>query len=240
MLSASGRRRTAARARTARSCAIGHARDLAAPGGVRRRAPGLSPAPFTAWIYVDYVRVARAADGATFILVPMRTRGLPRTPRVCVARRHARLLKLLEGKPHDLRRLTLSEFARSSRQESGTPARDGLLEFDRGGGGGGGAGAAMLRRSGEFTTSSSNSGPAEVTGVIPDGVVSITAIYDRVVSQGPYNKPKIYASRVVREVRVQDNVVDFTVPRSAEEGFPSRMIWHLSNGSTRIVTQPQG
>ena len=89
-------------------------------------------------------------------------------------------------------------------------------------------------------TSSANSGPSDVSGVIPDGVVSITAIYDRAVSRGPYNNPKIYSSRLVREERVQDNVVDFTVPRPAQDAFPSRMIWHLSNGSTRIVTQPQG
>jgi hypothetical protein len=201
------------------------------------------PDPFTASIYVDYVRVARAADGATFTVVPMRTRGLPRTPRVCVARRHARLLKLLEGKPNDLRRLTLSEDARLNRQENargGTRARDGLFMFNSRGGGGGGEGAASLRRWGAFTTSSANNGPSEVSGVIPDGVVSITAIYDRAVSRGPYNNPKIYSSRLVREERIQDNVVDFTVPRPAQNAFPSRMIWHLSNGSTRIVTQPQG
>jgi len=79
-----------------------------------------------------------------------------------------------------------------------------------------------------------------VTGVIPDGVTSITAIYDRAVSRGAYSKPKIYPTRVVRAERVHDNVIDFTVPRPASDAFPSRMIWHLTNGSTRIVTQPRG
>lgn len=103
-----------------------------------------------------------------------------------------------------------------------------------------GGGAALLRRSGSFMTSSRNSGPGEVTGVIPDGVSSITAIYGRVVSRGRYNNPKIYPTRVVRAEGVHDNVVDFTVPRPAPDAFPSRMIWHLTNGSTRIVTQPLG
>jgi hypothetical protein len=195
--------------------------------------------PFTAQIYIDYVRVAHAVDGATFFLFPVRQRAIPQTPQVCVARSHRRLLELLEGKPNDLRRLTLKEDARQAREQTHRiRARDGLFVFSRNGGGGGGGDAASLRRWGSFLTSSSNNGPGEVTGVIPDGVVSITAIYDRAVSRGPYNNPKIYPSRVVREERVQDNVVDFTVPRPAEDAFPSRMIWHLSNGDTRIVTQP--
>lgn len=198
--------------------------------------------PFTVGIYVDYVRVAHAVDGAKFFLFPVRERAIPPTPRVCMARTHARLLELLEGKPNDLRRLTLNEDARLNRQgnpRGGIRARDGLFAFSHGGGGGG-EGAASLRRWGSFGTSSANNGPSDVSGVIPDGVVSITAIYDRAVSRGPYTNPRIYSSRVVREERVQDNVVDFTVPRPAEDGFPSRMIWHLSNGKARIVTQPHG
>jgi hypothetical protein len=197
--------------------------------------------PFTVGIYVNYVRVAHAADGATFFLFPARERAVAPTPPVCLARTHARLLELLKGKPNDLRRLTLREDARLNRQENprgGIRARDGLFMFSSSGGGGGGVSAASLRRWGSFTTSSANNGPSDVSGVIPDGVVSITAIYDRVVSRGPYNNPKVYPLRLVREERIQDNVVDFTVSRPAEDAFPSRMIWHLSNGRTRIVTQP--
>ncbi|MFZ0040092.1 MAG: hypothetical protein WAK93_02200 [Solirubrobacteraceae bacterium] len=196
--------------------------------------------PFTAEIYVDYVRVAHAVDGATFFLFPVRQRAIPQPPRVCVTRSHARLLELLEGKANDLRRLTLKEDAQQAREQTHRiRARDGLFVFSRNGGDGGGD-SASLRRWGSFMTSSSNNGPSEVTGVIPDGVVSITAIYDRAVSRGPYNNPKIYPSRLVREERVQDNVVDFTVPRPAEDAFPSRMIWHLSDGRTRIVTHLHG
>lgn len=204
------------------------------------------PDPFMSGIYVDYVRVAHAVDGAAFVLFPVRFDGMPQTPRVCDARRHDRLLELLEGKPNELRRMTLREDARLSREENppgGIRPRDGLFAFsgaNGNGGGGGGAGAATLRRSGSFGTSSANNGPSDVTGVIPDGVVSITAIYNRAVSQGPYSNPKTYPTRLVRNVRVQDNVINFTVPRPAGDGFPSRMIWHLANGSTRTVTQPQG
>lgn len=163
---------------------------------------------------------------------------------MCDTRRHDRLLELLEGKPNDLRRMTLREDARLSREENhpgGIRPRDGLFAFsgrDGNGGGGGGGGAALLRRSGAFISSSANNGPSDVRRVIPDGVVSITAIYDRAVTRGPYRNPKFYPSRVVRKVRVQDNVIDFTVPRPAEDGFPSRMIWHLSNGRTRVVHEP--
>lgn len=198
---------------------------------------------FISGIYVDYVRVAHAVDGATFYLFPVRQSAIPLPPRVCVTYGHDRLLELLEGKPTDLRQLTLKEDARLNRQANprgGIRARDGLFVFSRDGGGGGGASATLLRRSGSFMTSSRNSGPGEVTGVIPDGVTSITAIYNRAVSRGAYNKPKIYPARVVRAERVHDNVVDFTVPRPAPDAFPSRMIWHLTNGGTRIVTQPQG
>ncbi|MGI8712710.1 MAG: hypothetical protein ACR2NR_05895 [Solirubrobacteraceae bacterium] len=214
-------------------------RRPAEPGDDRLLSFLRRPDPFTARIYVNYVRVAHAADGKTLILVPMRVRAFPTTPAVCLAHQHARVLELLEGKPRDLRRLTLRTEAQLNRQDNHqTPPRDGLSVFDRGGGGGGGVDATVIRRSGEFGASSSNHGPSDVDGVIPDGVVSITAIYDRAVTRGPYRNPKLYRSRVVRKARVQDNVVDFTVPRPADDGFPSRMIWHLANGRTRVVPQP--
>ncbi len=134
---------------------------------------------FISGIYVDYVRVAHAVDGAAFYLFPVRQSAVPLPPRICVTRRHDRLLQLLKGKPDDLRRLTLKADTRLNRQTNprgGISARDGLFEFSRDGGGGGG-GATLLRRSGSFITSSRNRGPGEVTGVIPDGVTSITAIY---------------------------------------------------------------
>lgn len=152
---------------------------------------------------------------------------------MCVTRRHDRLLELLEGKPTELRRLSLRELSQEDHPREVRP-RDGLFMLigrDGGGGGSGGGDAASLRRWGAFTTTSANNGPSDVNGVIPDGVGSITAIYDRAVSRGPYRNPKVYPSRFVRTVGVQDNVVDFIAPRTAEDGFPSRMIWHLSNGA---------
>jgi len=67
---------------------------------------------FISGIYVDYVRVAHAVDGAAFYLFPVRQSAVPLPPRICVTRRHDRLLQLLKGKPDDLRRLTLKADTR--------------------------------------------------------------------------------------------------------------------------------
>ncbi len=181
----------------------------------------------------------QAADGRRFFIIPERARPFAVPSRRCLQLQRTRLLQLLRGKSPELKRFALRENALLDRQQTKPQhIQDGILEFSTNGGGGGGSDAQIVARYGELD-SSGTSHTSEVSGVIPDGVVSVTAVFDRAVSRDPYRNPKIYPTKIIVHAPVTDNVIDFHVDRPASDAFPTRMVWHLTNGRSRVTTPPQ-
>lgn len=201
--------------------------------------------PFFSRIYVDYIRVLHAADGTPITLTPVQPAKPPIVPHTCVSLWHEQLVALLSGQPGQVRRQTLAEERRLNREERPDRPRvrrDGVLLIGPDGGGGGGD-ATSVRRYGEFNSGGGrriNGGHGSiVTGLVPDGVASITFTYPRQVSRGPYRDPKTYPSAITLTEPVHDNVVRFAVERSAEDAFAPRMVWRDATGKTiRVVHSP--
>lgn len=72
---------------------------------------------------------------------------------------------------------------------------------------------------------------SQVTGLIPDGVATIEATFSRRASRGPHQAPDLYPEDVTLILPVQDNLVSFTVPRAANDAFPTTMVWRAADGS---------
>ncbi|MDW5594285.1 hypothetical protein VSS74_08055 [Conexibacter stalactiti] len=202
------------------------------------------PFSFAEGVYIDWIRLARAADGSEHYLVIAKSRDLPEPlTRACLRTRHRLLVDLLDGAGPRLRRLTLSEEARLNRQEhpaGGFPAREVIFGFG-GGAGGGGVDLARFRRHGLFGSSQRGSEDrSTVSGFVPDGVATIEAIYPERVSRGPHRPAIVYGEEIRLTLPVQDNVVAFKVDRPAEDAMPPQMIWRAADGTVvRTVREPR-
>jgi hypothetical protein len=196
-------------------------------------------------IYIDYVRVAHAADGTSYYVVAARNVGIPIETDACLRAIHADLLRLLKGKSKRVRHRALHLFARRVRLDhkyAGRAPREGVFVFDRRadgsiGSGGGGVGATFIQQTGEFGTSSAPGGVSHVVGLIPDGVATVTSSFPQTVSRGRGNPPKVYPAPIERTDPVQDNVVSISVERDPEDAFPSKMVWRAADGSVVKVVQ---
>jgi hypothetical protein len=195
---------------------------------------------FASGIYVDWIRMARAADGSEHYLVIAQSRRLPEPlSRACLRTRHRLLVDLLDDAGPRLRRLTLSEEERLNRQEhpaGGFPAREAIYGFGDGGAGGG-VDLAWFRKHGLLGSSQRGSDDrSTVSGFLPDGVATIEAIYPERVSRGPHRPAIVYGEEIRLTLPVQDNVVSFQVDRPAEDAMSPRMVWRAADGSVvRVV-----
>lgn len=201
-------------------------------------------------VYVDYTRAVTAASGQKFTIVVSRSvRPTFRISASCLDAEHVRLLQLLKGKPPRLRSVTLGEFGklRHGQEQNAhqpTAPQDGIYLFSRNadgsGGGGGGGDVKYFLTHGNFTSSGGGGRRALLSGLLPDGVASVTLQFAKTVSRGPYYKPTVFPSAFQRTVRVEENVLAVHVPREAEDAFPTRMIWRGPDGSVlRIVKGPR-
>lgn len=226
--------------------AVAALRRPAVPGDTFPARPGM----VFGETYVDYTRSLTSASGKSFYLVVARfTPSVYQPSASCLDAEHAQLVKLLRGKPRTLRSAALGEFGRIRRGQEQTPAaptgpRDGLFLFSKGpggkglGGGGGGGTIADFRKYGLFT-SSGRDASSTLTGLVPDGVASVTLQYPRTVSRGRWYKPAVYPSAIERTVPVQQNVLSVRVPRGAPDAFPPRMVWRAADGTVvHVATRP--
>ena len=188
-------------------------------------------------IYRRYVRVVHSANGRTFLILPARNTGVFRKrPDRCLVARKRRFSALIADRPASFRRAARRVLARATRQERRADVRgpsEGVFVFDKGPNivvGGGGLGASQIRRTGMFMSSSRGGRRSVLSGLVPDPVASLTAVFPRRVSRGPGRPPKRYARTVRRTIAVQENVVSLTVPRPAQDAFPTRMIWRDEDG----------
>lgn len=199
--------------------------------------------------YVDYVRRATAANGQRFSIVIARSvRPSFRISAACLDAEHAELLRLLRGKPRRLRSVTLHAFStvrqgQERNSEQPTTPQDGIYLFTRNangsGGGGGGGDAGWFATHGIFVSHGGSGHGAQLDGLVPDGVASVTLEYPKRVGRGRYYKPAEFPSAFSRTVRVRENVLSVRVPRDAGDAFPARMVWRAADGSVlRIVKRP--
>jgi hypothetical protein len=149
----------------------------------------------------DYVRKLAEIGGSSYYLIPASVASPPLS-RACLRRLS----------PHRRRIERRNERnARKRSREIGL----GVFEFSRVGGGGGCCGDlhALLNNR---TIQTAGSGHSTVTGLVPDGVASVTLRWHR----GPAE----------RNATVANNFWHVTVPLSAPRAFPHSTIWRDAGG----------
>ena len=202
---------------------------------------------FVKGLYIDYVRIAHAADGREYQIIPAQNaRAFPAESHACLHRLHTHLRRLSKGKPERVRRRALhfyNQRVQNNRRLARGIAREGVFVFSHNtegiGGGGGGVGVKFIREHGMFVSSGTRDGTAIVDGLIPDGVATVISYFARKAPRAPGRRPKDYGKPIVRTDRVQDNMVSFEVARDAEDAFAVKMIWRAVDGSiVRVVHGP--
>lgn len=202
-------------------------------------------------LYIDYFRSVTSASGKSFFIGVARTaRFAYRLSDRCLNLQRRKLVDLLAGKGAPLRSIALQEFRRirdnaERTQPVPTTPQDTLWFFTKGPGGvglssgSGGTPVDYFVAHGMFMSSGFR-GSSTLSGLLPDGVASVTLHYPKVVSNGRWYKPTVYPSAYTRTVRVQENVLSVRVPRGAGGAYPSRMVWHAADGTVvRVVRQPR-
>ncbi len=180
-------------------------------------------------MFVNYIRRARTAHGATYYVIPTGTTGFAEPPPSarCVADTIAAARRVLPGIPAAQRTATIRfEEARLTAQERlpRQPTDGGLClaAIARG--------SLATRCEGGSEVSSGlgsfASDGAYLAGLVPDGVATVTLRFERAAPAPP--------------ATVTDNVVDnvFVVPKPRAVVGPTAMIWRSASGAA-IKTIPE-
>ncbi|HEX4345053.1 MAG TPA: hypothetical protein VHZ31_05780 [Solirubrobacteraceae bacterium] len=196
-------------------------------------------------VYIDYVRRLAAAGGERFLVVVSHgSRHIFRPRPGCLQAQHDRLVSLLAHRGPRLRSAALTEFSHVRRGQehnllAATAPRDTIALI--GAGGSGMTDARTLRTHGAFAAGGASGAATTLTGLLPDGVASITLDYPSSATRGRDFKPVRYRTAYRRTVRVHDNVVTAHVPRRPQDAFPPRMIWRDAHGRViRVVREDHG
>ena len=187
-------------------------------------------------IYRNHTRVVHV-NGREHVIVPAEKRRRDPWPARCLAQLRRRFRASLAGGSVRFRRFALRKLERIIRTEITTdeePPRDGVFLFERRADrfhGGGGVTAAFIRRYGMLGSHQEGRKPSVVSGLIPDGVTTVTFTYPRI------DPPRRFRRALTLTVPVQDNLVSFAVGRPAEVAFrPATMVWRAADGSVvRVV-----
>lgn len=190
-------------------------------------------------VYVDSSRTVTAANGKQFVIVPARLTPPKPRPASCIEAVRARLVRVTASETRRQRTVTLREYDALGRRERRAAAQpltpyDEVLLFSRtskgslGGGGGGGRFSQFLKQGSSVSSGGDDS--AVLTGLVPDGVASLTMTFPKRVSRGRYYKPRVFKRKVVVTAPVQENVFSVRVPRGAPDAFPSRTVWRAADG----------
>lgn len=203
--------------------------------------------PGTDGLYRSGTREATSASGTRFvILTAARVTRTGPTPEVfdrCQAAIRREAERRLRGRSARVARF-VRRIVREARRQRPEPAPatppEGLFMQVLEGSGFGATGGAFdprrFTRQGEFLSSGGAGPRAKLSGLVPDGVASVTVEYPRRASRGPGRKPKVYPGPFTRTEPVQDNVVSLDVPRAAPDAFPPRMLWRGPGGElVRVV-----
>lgn len=234
--------------------------DLLSAFAVLRRSPtpqeqtlGKPRFPFPAQgLYRRQIRIATSASGRKLIVYAAQNvnRYEPR-PERCSRALRRRYGERLRGRSAGFVRAARRALEQVIRDEWAGPKpepAEGLFVLDftgtGPGGGGGGVPVADIRRHGLFSSSQRGGGRrgrsprSVVSGLVPDGVASITVRYGTQPVPAPDRPLKRYPQPIMRTIAVRENVVSFTVARAAQDALPRRMTWTASDGTARTIRQP--
>jgi hypothetical protein len=184
--------------------------------------------------YRDYIRVAHAADGTAFTIVPLKN-VVPFAPRPkhCVSDLRRRFGRAIAGRRAAFQRVARELLQREIAQIWLARPREGFHFLF--GGGGVTHDLAGLRKRGIY---SGQGGPeaSQTTfyGLLPDGVASIDYTFRRADLPGSPSDGHPVTHRTT--VAVRDNVVAFQVPVGLQDAWMSRQVWRGSDGRViRVV-----
>ena len=213
--------------------------DLAAEAQLESR-PG-----FRGMVYRRYTRVLHTAGGKTlelsiaqggFVFTP--------PPAVCAERRDRILDRLLRRASRPVRRTTRRILRHLRREEQRAPQapHDGVyvFSFDASGSGGGGGGgdARSFAKFGNFISSGGGKeAGTQLTGVVPDGVASITLRAPKVVARGNF-KPLRFKQAYERTVAVHENAVSVHIPRPIDATIGVTQLWRDATGTVIHTVHP--
>jgi hypothetical protein len=195
-------------------------------------------------VYVNYIRYARTAFGRrwyVWVAGPPQAFLPPANISGCLAAQTADFQQELASIPKALRNATSKMFdvqIRGERRNDARPPRPpGLTLFGLtpggGGGGGGDATAAVIEQQGSWGSSSggtgANPGLTLFSGVVPDGVATVTLRY-------PAGKIGGFSRRTGPAVTIKahavNNVVVVNVPRAGEQATSAlTTTWRAANGT---------
>jgi len=177
-------------------------------------------------IYVDYIRLARIQGGTSYYLVPVvSAAGLGISP-ACAAAETAGLHRELPHIPAPLRaraERVLADLIAQQRYNSQPHQAVWELDVQPGGGSASGSGATAwdITQAGDMSSHGTN-GNATVSGVVPDGVATITFRYP-----GRRHGATSITTRPV------NNVFVYRAPRTSPTAFPNAIIWR--NGHGKVI-----
>lgn len=189
-------------------------------------------------VYVRYIRLARVADGIAFYLIPVGKDGPPAPARATLDRCYAQQIATLRGKltgvPVSLRASTMRDgerfFAESRTNVANRRVHESVYELEaaQNGGGASDAGsAAAIQRGGPLGGLGPQSTQKTVimSGVVPDGVATVTLHYAAGGSGAHHLPPLTVTSTVV------GNVFAMAIPDfGATRNWPSTMVWRSRTG----------
>jgi hypothetical protein len=98
--------------------------------------------------------------------------------------------------------------------------------------------ASGVRRGNSYT-SGGDAGPglSLLTGLVPDPVATVTALFPKQPFRPPGYPPFSYPTELSVTVPVVGNTVTFEVPRDSRDAFPDRQVWRDASGRVvRVVT----
>lgn len=207
-------------------------RRPAQPGELESVA-GWVPA-LVAGAYRDYVRVAHAADGTAFTIVPLKNvvHFAPR-PKHCASELRRRLGRAIAGRPRAFRLEAREQLRREIARNWIARPREGFHFLLAGSGVT--ADLAALRKRGIYTGWGGLEGSQTTFyGLLPDGVASIDYTFRRADLPGSPSNGHPVTHRT--SVAVQDNVVSFQVPVGLQDAWMARQVWRGSDGRViRVV-----
>ena len=199
-----------------------------------------------AGLYINYVRLARVVNGVRYyVFVSDGSVGgfPPASVSRCLASERTAFAAELPAIPTALQQAAKQVFAinlAADRRVDRRLVRESVSLFglNAGGGGGGvaGATAADIRTHGMYGSSGSAQG-AVLSGVVPDGVATVTFAYPRQRTTGPHRRWLVAATRTANVI---NNIVVTPIPRSAENASGFQQIWRDADGRVVRIVSPAG
>jgi hypothetical protein len=182
-------------------------------------------------IYDRYIRKARSRYGASYYVVPAaNVNAIPPQPARCYREQRTALRQELPSIPRSLRATALALQPRylsyERRRAASYPGIDVVALNDSGNGDGSSGYSVGEITSGHTLVSGAPSGVPVVYGLAPDGVRTVTFVYD----QGGHHQT--FTVPVINNVFILHNPHQ----RLPDNGFPDKLIWRSGGKIVKTIT----